>query len=60
MPEPSGVLMCPPDFYNVLEVKNPLMIGHIGMINRNAAKAQWEELRQAFTQAGSRPSASRP
>lgn len=52
MPEPSGVLMCPPKYYNVLEVKNPLMIGHIGTINRHAARAQWEELRKKFGEAG--------
>lgn len=52
MPEPSGVLMCPPDYYNVLEVKNPLMAGNIGTINRAVARAQWEEVYKAFSAAG--------
>ena len=60
MPEPEGVLMCPPDYYNVLEVKNPLMAGHVGTINRNAAKVQWEELRHAFEQAGRKVSIIEP
>lgn len=52
MPEPGGVLMCRPDHYNVLEVKNPFMAGQVGHVNRAAAMAQWEDVRRAFAEAG--------
>jgi N-dimethylarginine dimethylaminohydrolase len=52
MPEPSGALMCAPDFYQVLAVKNPYMSDHIGGVNLPKARAQWEQLREAFDAAG--------
>ena len=44
MAEPSGVLMCPPDHFQVLAVKNPYMARHVGDVNRDKAKKQWEDL----------------
>jgi N-dimethylarginine dimethylaminohydrolase len=52
MPLPSGALMCAPDHYQVLAVKNPYMSGHIGAVELPRARRQWEELREAFDAAG--------
>jgi N-dimethylarginine dimethylaminohydrolase len=52
MAEPSGVLMCPPDHYQVLAVKNPYMSGHIGAVDLVKARRQWDALREAFDSAG--------
>jgi N-dimethylarginine dimethylaminohydrolase len=52
MPEPSGVLMCAPDHYQVLAVKNPYMSGHVGAVDLPKARRQWEELREAFDASG--------
>lgn len=52
MPGPTGVLMCRPDHYNVLEVKNPLMSGQIGTVSPSVAKMQWQELRGNFEASG--------
>jgi arginine dihydrolase len=52
MREPSGVLLCPPDFYQVLAVKNPFMSGHVGAVDRAKARRQWEAMREAFDAAG--------
>jgi len=46
---PKAALMCPPTFFDVREPKNP----HMGRaIDRVLAQHQWENLRQALTQAG--------
>lgn len=52
MPDPSGVLMCSPDYFDVVDVKNPFMSGQVGTVNRTLARKQWEELRVAFETAG--------
>lgn len=52
MPEPAGVLMCPPEHYDVIDVKNPFMTGQVGAVNKGLARKQWEELKAAFEQAG--------
>lgn len=52
MPEPTGVLMCPPDHYDVVDVKNPFMAGKVGTVDRALARRQWEELKAAFESAG--------
>ena len=52
MPDPSGVLMCPPDHYDVVDVKNPFMSGQVGTVNGALARKQWEELKAAFEAAG--------
>ena len=52
MEDPSGVLMCPPDHYQVLAVKNPYMRGHVGAVDLSKARRQWEEVREAFDAAG--------
>ena len=52
MPDPGRVLMCPPDHYDVVDVKNPFMREHVGKVNKAAAQQEWTMLREAFEQAG--------
>lgn len=52
MPEPSGVLMCAPDHYQVLAVKNPYMSGQVGAVDTAKARRQWTELRDVFDASG--------
>jgi N-dimethylarginine dimethylaminohydrolase len=52
MDHPSGVLMCAPDFYQVLAVKNPYMAGRVGSVDLKKARRQWASLREAFDAAG--------
>jgi len=52
MPHPSGVLLCPPDHYDVVDVKNPFMAGKVGTVSRKRAREQWEGVREAFEKAG--------
>jgi N-dimethylarginine dimethylaminohydrolase len=52
MPDPSGILMCPPDHFDVVDVKNPFMSGQVGTVNRTLARKQWEDLKATFEAAG--------
>ena len=52
MEAPSGVLMCAPDHYQALAVKNPYMSGQAGPADPVKARAQWDDLRVAFDAAG--------
>ncbi len=52
MERPKGVLMCPPDYYQVLAVKNPYMAGRVGSVDLKKARRQWDALREAFDAAG--------
>jgi len=54
MEHPGAVLLCPPDAFEVREVKNPFMEGQIGRVDRAAARRQWEALRAAFVSIGLR------
>jgi N-dimethylarginine dimethylaminohydrolase len=51
-PEPQRVLMCTPEHFDVVDVKNPHMEGNIGRVDRARAQAQWHELRAVFTRLG--------
>lgn len=51
---PTGVLLCPPDHFDVVDVKNRHMEGAAGTVDRAAAHAQWAALAGAFRQAGMR------
>lgn len=51
-PEPQRILMCTPDHFDVLEVKNPFMAGNIGRVDRERARAQWLDLVRVFQAAG--------
>jgi N-dimethylarginine dimethylaminohydrolase len=52
MAEPSSVLVCPPDHFQVVAVKNPYMAAHIGGVDRERARRQWGELVAAFESIG--------
>lgn len=52
MEYPRGVLLCPPDYFDVVDVKNPFMTGNAGRIDRSEARREWERLRSAFERAG--------
>jgi N-dimethylarginine dimethylaminohydrolase len=51
-PEPQRVLMCTPDHFDVVDVKNPYMAGNIGRVDRARARAQWRELAAVFRRLG--------
>lgn len=48
MPLPTRVLMCPPQYFDVIDVKNPHMAGHVGRVDRPAADRQWQGVRATF------------
>ena len=50
----TGVLMCPPDFYTVRDVKNPFMRAD-AEIDRAVARRQWAALRETFASLGVAP-----
>jgi len=52
--DPRAVLLCPPDEYDVVDVKNPHMEDAVGTVDRARARRQWEALRDAFTGIGVR------
>jgi N-dimethylarginine dimethylaminohydrolase len=48
----TGVLLCPPDFFDVLDVKNPFMEGQKGKVDRALAREQWDALGRTFSSIG--------
>src|SRR5579859_2351192 len=52
MEYPRGVVLCPPEYFDVLDVKNPFMAGKAGTIDKREADHQWRALRDAMRQAG--------
>ena len=50
--EPQRVLMCTPDAYDVVDVKNAFMEGNVGTVDRAEAASEWEAVRCAFEVAG--------
>lgn len=52
MPLPRGVLVCPPEYFDVLDVKNPFMVGQQGNVDKRLARRQWAAVIHAFAQAG--------
>lgn len=49
---PRNVLMCPPDYFDVVSIKNPHMEGNIGKINFSSARLQWKNVKNAFEECG--------
>jgi arginine dihydrolase len=45
------VLLCPPDFFDVVDRKNPYMSEHVS-VDREKAERQWQSLRSALQQTG--------
>lgn len=52
MPLPTSMLMCPPDNFDVIDVKNPHMEGNIGNVDKTKAQKQWDGVRDAFLKSG--------
>jgi len=52
MPLPRAVLVCPPDCFDIVDVKNPFMVGQQGKVNCALAKQQWLEVMRAFERIG--------
>ncbi|MBI4369541.1 MAG: amidinotransferase [Elusimicrobia bacterium] len=52
MPAPAYIAMCPPDYFDVVDVKNPFMEGRLGSVNRSLARSQWDALRAVFERLG--------
>lgn len=50
--KPTGVLMCRPIYFDVIDVKNPFMRPDAASIDRGKAEYQWATLAQAFAESG--------
>jgi len=48
----TGVLMCPPEHFAVIDVKNVFMEGQLGAVDRARASAQWRGLADAYRALG--------
>ncbi|HEX8549018.1 MAG TPA: arginine deiminase family protein [Cytophagaceae bacterium] len=46
--EPTKVLMCTPDCFEVIDVKNPYMKGNTGLINKSKAHEQWHAIKRFY------------
>lgn len=51
-PEPRRVLMCTPEYFEVVDVKNPFMEGNVGRVDKQCALAEWEALRRTYEAIG--------
>lgn len=51
-PEPRTVLMCPPDYFEVRDVKNAFMAAHVGRTEHARARDEWLALRDTFRRLG--------
>lgn len=47
-PEPSKVLMCSPEYFQVVDVKNVHMLQHQGQVNTAVAQKQWTALKSNY------------
>ncbi|MEM7163854.1 MAG: arginine deiminase-related protein [Planctomycetota bacterium] len=52
MPYPNGVLLCTPDQFDIVDVKNDFMTGQVGQVDRTRAHEQWDGVQRAFLDAG--------
>ncbi len=50
--KPTGVLMCRPTYFDVVDVKNPFMRPNAESIDHGKAEYQWSTLAQAFADSG--------
>ncbi len=46
--EPRKVLMCHPEYFDIIDVKNPYMEGQNGKVNKQEVLHQWEMLKQVY------------
>lgn len=49
---PKEVLMCPPDHFDVVDVKNAFMTNQVGRVDKAKAREQWNRLKQVFESIG--------
>lgn len=52
MAYPKSVLMCAPDFFDIVDVKNEFMASHVGSVNKPTAHLQWKKLKECFENLG--------
>ncbi|MBL8192652.1 MAG: amidinotransferase [Blastocatellia bacterium] len=50
--EPQSILMCPPTYFEVKDIKNSFMQDNLGKVNIDLARRQWEDLRDTFIKLG--------
>jgi len=50
--QPTGVLMCDPDGFIVIDVKNPHMEHNVGTTNKSLATKQWQDLKTTIEKLG--------
>jgi N-dimethylarginine dimethylaminohydrolase len=48
--EPARVLMCTPDFFDIVDVKNPHMEGQSGKLDKILAVNQWNSIKNEYKQ----------
>ncbi len=46
--EPRIVLLCTPDYFDIVDVKNVHMQGHVGGLNKPLAIRQWQDLKSVY------------
>lgn len=46
--EPLKVLLCHPQYFDIVDVKNAYMEGQQGLLDKNLALAQWEKLKSIY------------
>ena len=51
-PRAARLLVCPPEHFEVLDVKNAFMAGHVGAVDRALARRQWDALQAALRREG--------
>jgi N-dimethylarginine dimethylaminohydrolase len=52
LPLPRSVLMCPPTYFDVIDVKNVFMGGQLGKVNHEEAVDEWSELKSSYERKG--------
>ena len=50
--EKKAVLLCPPEYFKVIDIKNAHMEGQLGNIDIKKSKNQWKEMKNAFEEKG--------
>lgn len=51
-PMPNAVLMCPPDYFDVIDIKNVFMKDGLSKVDRDLAARQWQSLKAALEDNG--------
>lgn len=46
--EPRKILMCDPEYFDIVDVKNVHMEGNIGVLDKALARKQWEDLKAIY------------